>query len=74
MDERAQLGVYLTELHLPAVRCCYVELAEQAAREGLGYECYLRELLGRESEARRPSRVCSAARPVEPASCRSKHR
>jgi DNA replication protein DnaC len=62
MDDRTQLGIYLKELHLPAVRHCYVELAEQAAREGLGYEGYLRELLGRESEARRHSRVARRLR------------
>jgi DNA replication protein DnaC len=47
----------LKELHLPTVRACYEEEADRARREGLSYERYLCEVMERELEARRQSRV-----------------
>ena len=44
----ALLTTILKELHLPTVRECYRELAEQARRESLSCELYLLELLERE--------------------------
>ncbi len=48
---------HLKELHLPAVRACFETEADQARRNGLSYEKYLLELLEREQEARRRSRI-----------------
>jgi DNA replication protein DnaC len=57
MDTHSQVDAYLKELHLPAIRNCYVKIAEQATQEGLTYDAYLLELVERESEARRHSRI-----------------
>jgi DNA replication protein DnaC len=48
---------YLKSLHLPTVRACYVEIAQKAAREGMGYTEFLAELLARECEVRWQHRV-----------------
>ena len=48
---------YLKELHLPAFRRSYEELARQAQQESLSYEQYLRELAERESQERRSNRI-----------------
>lgn len=47
----------LKELHLPAFRACYEELARQAQQESLSYEQYLLELVQRECQERRNKRV-----------------
>jgi DNA replication protein DnaC len=47
----------LKELHLPTVRACYQEQADQARRESLSYEQYLAELMEREREVRRHNRI-----------------
>jgi DNA replication protein DnaC len=57
-----QLGHCLKELHLPTVRECYEEQAEVARRESLSHEHYLFELIEREIEARRQSRVARLLR------------
>jgi DNA replication protein DnaC len=44
-------------LHLPTVRGCYEETARRAERETLSYEQYLLEVISRECEQRRKSRV-----------------
>jgi DNA replication protein DnaC len=52
-----RLSDYLKELHLPTVRACYEEVAEQAAREPLTHAEFLLALLERECEARRENRT-----------------
>ena len=47
----------LKELHLPAVRECYEEQANQARSESLSYEQYLYELVQKEGEVRRQKRI-----------------
>ena len=47
----------LKELHLPAFRSGYEELARQARQEGRGYEQYLLSLAERECQERRQRRV-----------------
>jgi DNA replication protein DnaC len=54
---RESLDRNLRELHLPAVRECYIEQADLARRESLGYEHYLFEVLEREMEVRRQNRI-----------------
>lgn len=51
------LHEWLTDLHLPAVRESFAEVAEQGRREGYSYEAYLHELVGRERDARRQNRI-----------------
>ena len=51
------LLAYLKELHLPAVRASYEQLARQAQQESLSYEHYLLELAQRECQERRNKRV-----------------
>lgn len=53
----AQLEEYLKELHLPVVRSCYAEVAEEATRESMGYDCFLLQLIERECEARFNNRI-----------------
>lgn len=48
---------HLKTLCLPTVRNCYAEVAEQAAREGLSYAEFLREVLARECEVRWNNRI-----------------
>ena len=52
----ALLG-HLKELRLPTVRQCYEETARRAERETLSYERYLLEVIARECEQRRKTRV-----------------
>src|ERR1700687_5566866 len=40
-DGKERLAAYLKELHLPAFRTSYEELARQAQQEGLSFEQYL---------------------------------
>jgi DNA replication protein DnaC len=47
----------LKDLHLPAFRASYEELARQAQQEGLSYERYLLELVQRESQERQHRRI-----------------
>src|SRR5947209_7485445 len=56
-DEKELLAGYLKELHLPAFRASYEELARQAQQEGLGFEQYLLALTQRECQERRNKRV-----------------
>ena len=46
------LATCLKELHLPAFRSGYEELARQARQEGRGYEQYLLSLAERECQER----------------------
>ena len=52
-----ELTACLKELHLPAVRSDYQELADSARREGLSYEAYLLEVVQRECQLRRQHRM-----------------
>jgi DNA replication protein DnaC len=56
-DDNEMLLGYLKELHLPAFRSGYEELARQAQQESLGYEQYLLALAQRECQERRNKRV-----------------
>src|SRR3954451_7672281 len=56
-DEKELLVRYLKELHLPAFRASYEELARNAQQEGLGFEQYLLALAQREYQERRNKRV-----------------
>ncbi len=48
---------YLKELHLPTVRRCYVQEAEQARTDSVSYENYLQVLMEQEVEERRQNRI-----------------
>src|SRR5579872_3306949 len=52
-----QLVAYLKELHLPAMRQSYEELARQAQQEALSYERYLLGLAERECQERQNNRI-----------------
>jgi len=52
-----QIVDYLKQLHMPTMRGCYEQIADQARKEPLSYEQYLLELLKLECEARRQNRI-----------------
>lgn len=54
---KAMLAAYLKELHLPAFRASYEEMARQAVAESLSFEQYLLALAERECQQRRDRRV-----------------
>jgi DNA replication protein DnaC len=56
-DEKETLVGHLKELHLPAFRRAYEELARQAQQESLSYEQYLLGLAQRECQERRNNRI-----------------
>jgi DNA replication protein DnaC len=56
-DMKAQLTEQLKELHLPAMRAGFEELARQAQQESQSYAQYLLSLTERECQARRDNRV-----------------
>src|SRR5881409_4349180 len=56
-DVRPALIGHLKDLNLPTVRGCYEETARRAERETLSYEQYLLEVVSRECEQRRKTRV-----------------
>jgi DNA replication protein DnaC len=56
-DVKELLAAYLKELHLPAFRTSYEELARQAQQESLSFEQYLLGLAEREVQERRNKRV-----------------
>src|SRR6476659_763070 len=56
-DVKETLAGYLKELHLPAFRSSYEELARQAQQEGHSYEQYLLGLAQRECQERRQRRI-----------------
>jgi DNA replication protein DnaC len=56
-DVKELLMAYLKELHLPAMRASYEELARQAQQEDLSFEQYLLGLVQRECQERRNQRV-----------------
>lgn len=61
-NRKEDLNRYLKELHLPTVRRCFEEKAQQAERETLGYEQYLLELVERECQERREHRITKMLR------------
>jgi DNA replication protein DnaC len=56
-DVKETLAEYLKELHLPAFRASYEEVARQAQQEGLSFEQYLLTLATRACQERRNKRV-----------------
>src|SRR5262249_5588622 len=56
-EERVALLECLKELHLPAFRSSYEELARQAQQESSSYEQYLLELAQRECQQRQQRRI-----------------
>lgn len=56
-EVRPALLGHLKELRLPTARQCYEETARRAERETLSYEQYLLEVISRECEQRRKTRV-----------------
>jgi DNA replication protein DnaC len=56
-DVKDLLAKYLKELHLPAFRSSYEELAQQAQQEGLSFAQYLLSLAQRECQERQDKRV-----------------
>src|SRR5947209_2744914 len=56
-EVRERLLASLKELHLPAMRASYEELARQAQQEVLSYEQFLLSLVERECQERRHKRV-----------------
>jgi DNA replication protein DnaC len=53
----ARLVLHLKELRMPTIRACYEEVAEAARREAILYEHYLLEVVEREQDVRRATRV-----------------
>src|SRR5271154_5179650 len=56
-DAKDRLVAYRKELHLPAFRSSYEELARMAQQEGLSFEQYLLGLAQRECQERQNKRV-----------------
>jgi DNA replication protein DnaC len=54
---RSRLVGHLKQLHLPTVRACYEEVAQQAQQESLGYEHYLLEVIEQECQVRQQRRI-----------------
>jgi DNA replication protein DnaC len=52
-----QVPEILKQLHMPTIRSCYQQIADQARSESLSYEQYLLELLKLERDARRQGRI-----------------
>ena len=52
-----EIASYLKQLHMPAIRRCYEQFADQARKESFSYEQYLLELLKLECEKRRQNRT-----------------
>lgn len=52
-----EIASYLKQLHMPAIRRCYEQFADQARKEPFSYEQYLLELLKIEGEERRQNRT-----------------
>ena len=52
-----ELTAYLQDLHLPAMRMNYRDVARQAEQEAYSYEQYLHELATRECAVRRKNRT-----------------
>ena len=67
MTIHEQILDYLKQLHMPTMRQCYQQIADQARSESFSYEQYFLELLKLECEARRQNRI---ARNLRASNCR----
>ena len=56
-DTHEQITDLLKQLHMPTVRNCYEQIADQARKESLSYEQYFLELLILECDVRRQNRI-----------------
>jgi len=56
-DIHEQITDLLKQLHMPTVRSCYEQVADQARNESSSYEQYLLELLKLECDVRRQNRI-----------------
>ena len=61
-DGHSSLQQGLKELHLPTIRDCFLGEADLARQESLTYEQYLLELVERECETRKHSRIARLLR------------
>lgn len=52
-----QTADYLKQLHMPAARRCYEQLAEKARNDSWGYEQYLQQVVKQECESRWQNRI-----------------
>jgi len=57
LNIKEQLIHHLKQLHMPTMRGCYEQIAEQARKESFSYEQYLLELIRLECEGRRENRI-----------------
>lgn len=57
MNINEQIVHHLKQLHMPTVRRCYEQIADQARKESFSYEQCLLELLKLECDARRENRI-----------------
>ncbi len=57
LNTKDQITHHLKQLHMPTMRGCYEQIAEQARKETLSYEQYLLELIKLECEGRRDNRI-----------------
>jgi DNA replication protein DnaC len=57
MNINEQIVDHLKQLHMPTVRRCYEQIADQARKESFSYEQCLLELLKLECDARRENRI-----------------
>ena len=62
MERKQRLVECLRELHLPAFRDSFEELARRAGQETYSYEQYLLELADRECQTRRVNRIARLRR------------
>jgi len=56
MKTTSELVKYLSELHLPSVKACFQQEADNARRSSLSYEQYLHQVMERELEERHQRR------------------
>jgi len=52
-----EISEYLKQLHMPAIRRCYKEMADQARKHAWDYEQYLQQLLTQECDERLQNRI-----------------
>jgi len=57
MNIQEQIVHRLKQLHMPTIRSCYEQIADQARKESFSYEQYLLELLELECDVRRQNRI-----------------
>ncbi len=57
LNLKEEIVDHLKQLHMPTMRRCYEEIADQARRESLSYEQYFLELIKHECQVRRQNRI-----------------